>query len=340
MTYSNKVIARLCLGVAASAFLVSGQSQAQITCDPVQYVDRDGNDVIGPKTTTQMVIPNRCTWKSGDAGQECVLNLGYDFGVKIDGWDRGTSGMFSGACDDKGSCDLANEFNNNITITNNDGTFFDWSSSPFDLGAVVVKGGTDANVFTYDPAVNYDTGLYSPINAKNGKMFGVSHATFCWNKQDNPGECYGEETAWAVGNDYNTNGKGSWAMYVDYAACDARDGVVDGTCTTDIRAGGGDGVGTNVGVAVISPSATMAGYVEISITLEDGAIFYYDLGDDVNDENLKVQDYANPPKGNPKIGRFKYKDSLPVGSTDATILAPVNNYYGIHLDVAVLTDCE
>ncbi len=336
MLKSTKRISKLCLGVAISGLLFSSYSFAQITCTPYQYVDRDGNEIYGPPTGLG-VVPELCTGLRGDAGQQCVVSLGYDFGLKVDDWDQNTDGGFSGACDDHGSCELADEFNTTITITGNDGYNFDWDSFPFNIDAVAVKGGTESNLFSYDPSSSSDTDLYAPLNSNNGKMRGVSHAAFCWNKSDNPDSCYEEETAWAVGTGYNSR-RGNWAMFVDYQACDDLDGVRDGNCTTRLRADGGDGIGIDVGTAMFRPAGP--GEVELRISLEGGAIFYYDLADEELDNNLKVQDYASPPKGNPKIGRFDYKISEPIGSTAARLILPANNYYGVHLDVAVLAPCD
>lgn len=299
--------------------LASGVAFGQSVCDIVQP---DGS--VGPATTTQGVIPEYCPeWKTGDVGQECVVNLGYDFGLKVDGWSSSTSGSHRGACDGQGSCSLDPEFDNTVIISNNDGLYFDWTASPFAIGAVVVKGGPEANVFTYDPAALRDTGLYAPINANNNKPFGISHVSFCWNKQD-VNKCYGEETAWAVGSPYNKR-RGNWAMYVEYNG---------DTVVTDVQAGK---KGKDVGDVVIEPSGP--DNVKITVTL-DGAIFYYDLASSIADENLKVQPYDTAPEGNPAPGLFGYKLTLPVGSTEASIIVPAANFYGIHMDVAVTEECS
>jgi hypothetical protein len=158
-------------------------------------------------------------------------------------------------------------------------------------------------------------------------FFNISHASFCWDLQDQ-GLCYQDETAWAVGADYNDKG-GNWAMYVGY----------DGTeKTVDIRADGGDGVGMVAGTVTFSEAVD--GEVTITIELADGWIFYYDLNDDEEDNNIKVQDYANAPKGNPKVGKFDWKAMALVGSTSYTITVDQNNYYGVHLDLAYEVPCE
>ena len=56
-------------------------------------------------------------------------------------------------------------------------------SSPFCIGAVIVKGGKGANVYYYD-GVKYDAGLTSPINP-SGKPADLSNLTFCYVECDN-----------------------------------------------------------------------------------------------------------------------------------------------------------
>ena len=313
--------------IATLLFTMSGMASA-ITCGPVQP---DGT--IGPPTTNVGVVPEYCAdWVTGDAGQECVVNLGYDFGLKVD--EPAIPGeTVTGACDGQGSCDLAPEFDNTIVISQNTGVYIDFSAFPFALGAVVMKGGPDANVFFYDPAQPEDSRLYPPLNANgSGEPVTLSHVSFCWGDR-NSETCYDEETAWAVGEPY-TN-RGSWAMYVDLGTCPS---LIE-PCTFDLRADGGDGVGIDVGTAttLFDP---LTGNVTIAINLTGGAIFYYDLADMAADENLKVQPYDIAPSGNPKIGRFAHKLSVPVGDTEASIVVPLAQYYGIHLDVAVPVACE
>ncbi len=287
---------------------------------------------IGTPTSLFGVIPQYCeNWTSGDAGQECVVNLGYDFGLKLD--DNAPNGYLSGACDGQGSCELGESYNNFMTIFNSDGVYFDWLADPYVLSAVVVKGGNGANVFTYQPGASNDGRLYAPMKVNGDGPRDISHVSFCWNR--NEGRCYQEETAWAVGNAYTP--RGNWAMYVDYFACDEQDGIVDGKCQVDIMAAGGDGIGLDAGYALLE---TDGNTVKISIFLENNFTFYYDLNDSEQDENLKVQGYDSEPKGNPAIGRFADKLSLAVGSTTAELIVPFSPYYGIHLDVAGLGNCN
>jgi hypothetical protein len=67
-----------------------------------------------------------------------------------------------------------------------DGTYVSWTST-FGIGAVIVKGGPDANVYAYNPQAYSGSGLHSPVNA-SGKPAGLSNITFCWNPEPNPGE--------------------------------------------------------------------------------------------------------------------------------------------------------
>ena len=62
------------------------------------------------------------------------------------------------------------------------GKFFDWNttqSSQEAVDAVIVKGGPNANVYSYDEATA-DSGLSAPMNPKNGQPYGLSHISFCY----------------------------------------------------------------------------------------------------------------------------------------------------------------
>jgi hypothetical protein len=67
-----------------------------------------------------------------------------------------------------------------ITISNSDGTYFDWESNDIGIDGVVVKGGPDANGYFYDPAATDGQGLHAPINPNNDQPYGLSHASFCY----------------------------------------------------------------------------------------------------------------------------------------------------------------
>jgi hypothetical protein len=248
-------------------------------------------------------------WTSGDAMSEC-RQTGYYFEYAYKWNEEGEIDPFELEGAPNGTAVFSGQ---TITVSNSNGSTFDWQVDPFPLGAVIVKAGTGAYVFLYEDAFN-DQGLY----AYSGKD--ISHITFCWN--DFEELCYQEETAWATGPRYTQ--RGNWATYTPY--------VPDSTVT--IYAGQTMDAGT------AHFSAAVDGWVEITITLDNGFIFYYDLNDDLEDHNIKIQDYELPPSGNPAIGLFAWKEMAEVGSTQYTITVPENNYYGIHLDVAYSLPCQ
>jgi hypothetical protein len=73
-----------------------------------------------------------------------------------------------------------------ISVTVTDGTYVSWSA-PFGIGAVIVKGSNDANIYEYNPQLTWDSGLAAPPNA-SGDPAGLSNITFCWNPEEDPGQ--------------------------------------------------------------------------------------------------------------------------------------------------------
>lgn len=65
-----------------------------------------------------------------------------------------------------------------VTITVHGSTFDFTTTGDTVVTSVVVKGGPNANLYTYDPAATADTGLHAPINAKNDRPYGLSHLCF------------------------------------------------------------------------------------------------------------------------------------------------------------------
>lgn len=123
-------------------------------------------------------------------------------------------------------------------------------------------------------------------------------------------ECdWQSETAWADGDLYNADGKGNWATYTPYVA----DSIVT------LYAGQTMDAGT------VAFSASDGGNVTITITLNEGWRFA-----DV-DENVKIQDYATAPSGNPSPGLFAHKGDA--AGSPFSITVPLNNYYGVHVNV-------
>jgi LPXTG-motif cell wall-anchored protein len=62
-----------------------------------------------------------------------------------------------------------------------DGPVFDWTSN-IGVDAVFVKGGPGGLLYVYDPEATGDTGLHAPVNPSNGKFFGLSHVSFCYDE--------------------------------------------------------------------------------------------------------------------------------------------------------------
>jgi hypothetical protein len=198
---------------------------------------------------------------------------------------------------------------NTIEIFDNDGSSFNWASE-WPVSCVIVVDGTAANVYCYDEPAYGDTDMSAPTGC-------IDHVTFCYNEPEEC-YCYQGETAWAEGARYVP--RGNWAMYVDYYGVEKTVNIIAAQYV-------------NIGSATFS--APVAGMVTVTINLTGGAIFYGD------DDNLKIQDYdAIPPAKNPAPGRFDWKWYIAAGGTTTVVEVPLNNYYGIHLDVGLPVPCE
>lgn len=137
--------------------------------------------VAAASVTPVLVDP----WKSGDAYFECSqIGSTCDFAWKLD-WDSSNNGVY-------GPLDGGNT----ITISNDDGSTFDWATE-YPVCAVIVKAGTGAYVYWYHGAYS-DTGLVAPYGKE------ISHVTFCYNEPD---MCWKEETAWAQGAPVRDHGQ-------------------------------------------------------------------------------------------------------------------------------------
>jgi hypothetical protein len=182
---------------------------------------------------------------------------------------------------------------NKISVTT-DGTLVAFSAQPDGIGAAIVKGGNDANVYVYNPQALSDSGLASPPNA-SGEPAGLSNLTFCWNPIDQGGnECFADETAWAAGARYVT--RGNWATYTQYPT---------GPVTL--------WAGQTMNAGSVSFSTAVDNVVTIKVTLNEGWRFALQpVGENpdmspIYDNNLKGQDYSVKPSGNPAPGLFLWK---------------------------------
>ena len=124
------------------------------------------------------------------------------------------------------------------------------------------------------------------------------------------------ETAWAANGDvplvYRYTNRGNWATYVAYAG-EAK--------TTTLFAG------QTIPVGEVTFSDPADGIVTIEVTMNEGWEF-----EDVA-ENLKVQDYAAAPSGNPAPGLFDHKKTCDPEENTCSIEVPENNFYGVHVNV-------
>ena len=139
---------------------------------------------IGSAAMASSVIPEPVAipWQSGNAAFECqeatyTTGVSYAYSFKIDNWNSAIDGPHTATFGDGHT--------NTITISNNDGTYFNWTALN-QMGVVIVKGGKAASIFEYERPVSMDAGLVSPNNA-SGKPAAVSHATFCWNANADAG---------------------------------------------------------------------------------------------------------------------------------------------------------
>jgi hypothetical protein len=253
--------------------------------------------------STVAVVPSEPDeFKAGNAAAECAQAGIYQYAFKIDNWSVAVDGPYQ--------ADFSDGHSNAITIANNDGTTFDWSAAPNRIGAVIVKGGPNANIFNYDPQASSDTGLYSPVN-NGGKVPEVSHVTFCWNPE---GEvCFKEESAWSAGTRYVS--KGNWATFTPYSA-----GTVKLFAGQIMEAG------------TVTFSAVEAGKVTITIQLNEGWSFNSE-----KEENVKIQGYNAAPLGNPSPGQFANK--FTEAGTFFSAVVDVASYYGVHVDVRKQVEC-
>lgn len=297
------------------SFVLSGIVVAA-TVDPVFYEMCRGVD-LGAHPD-----PAECLLSTGDAYYECNQIGDHDFakrtGPTSNTWPLVETGTFVQW----------------VTVDMLDGTSFDWSATPNAVGAVIVKSvGTGMkaggyNVYSYDPAVLEDSDLSGvTVEKTTGQTtvehtFDINHITFCW---DVEGVCMQDETAWAEGLEFDPDS--GWAMYVPY----------DGEeLTVDLIAG------QHYDAGDVTFSAPEEGWVTITINLEGDWIFYYDVEDDEQDDNIKIQDYTAEPNENTKTapGLFDWKASADIADVSYTITVPENNFYAVHVDLATGEPCE
>lgn len=304
----------------AAALLFSGATFAQnVASEPVS----DGG-------VTPYVIPGANPGGNRTCAEVGVAFFGnatyYRCWSAQNNYDSDTDSFALGFEDVSGNelCDR-----NLIDVTVTDDTFVSFEAFPDGVGAALIKGGNDTNVYVYEPQVFSDSGLASPPNA-SGDPAGLSNiGGFCWNPlpedRDEDPECYEGETAWSAGSRYTA--RGNWATHTSYSGVEK---------TVVLWAG------QNMDAGDVTFSAPVAGVVTITIQLNEGWRFALNpVGEEggfpVFDNNIKVQHYASAPSGNPAPGLFQWK-TFAEGDF-GEIEVPAANFYGVHVDVEKLVDC-
>jgi len=130
--------------------------------------------------------------------------------------------------------------------------------------------------------------------------------------EEPPAPCYEfvDETAWAFGPNYI--GAKQWAMYVEYYGEEK---------TVDLIAG------KNMVVGTVHFSAPIGESVIITVNLTGDWEFA------PVSENVKIQDYASAPSGNPAVGLFVWKGTATDSDSPFQLAVPWNSFYGVHVDV-------
>jgi hypothetical protein len=208
--------------------------------------------------------------------------------------------------------EFVNSWPSEIEVEVVDGKFVSWSyvgaipTGKCLVMSVIVKGGPNHTVATYEAGINSGSGIAAP-NVGRGNIPDVSNLTFCWNfvdcddDTDLEEECEGkEQTAYA-----GTLGSGSaWWFYIDTQSGETEFPIYAGQKLTD---------GT---VTVINDK----------ITINLGS---WSLQDD--DEAVKVLAYNTLPTSRPPSGGGPGSPRIYAGK-DLEITGNGSRYYVVHLD--------
>jgi len=179
----------------------------------------------------------------------CDLEYG-DFGFKIDGNPIGSGLQFyfidatQNGISTKLTCGINPQPDNAnyITITS-DGYYFSWSST-LGIDAIIVKGGSESNIYVYVPESKGDTQLHAPINPKNSMPYGISHIEFCFDYEldvtKSANTTYTRTYNWTITKDVTPatwelfkgdDGTSQYTVSVDKTGYTDSDWAVNGTIT-------------------------------------------------------------------------------------------------------------
>lgn len=151
---------------------------ALVPASPVSAEDPDPGAPSGDGVEPVFIDgnPSCATLNANNAG---FPNVTSDFGFKINDGTNGTftftnpPGTLTGGA-------LPDPYNS-VTISNSDGTLFNWAAT-LGIDAVIVKGGPNADAFVYIPEDTADTQLHPPVNPNSptGEYYSISHIEFCY----------------------------------------------------------------------------------------------------------------------------------------------------------------
>jgi hypothetical protein len=219
---------------------------------------------------------------------------------------------------------LINEINRYVEVTDTNAGFALAHGDPENENKVILDAHdyekdevipfTYSEDFAYDDFVECGSFTYENIGKVIGDdelVLAEADATLKVNVQ-----ClvFDGETAWAATGEVplqlRYTNRGNWATYVQYAPK-----------TTTLFAG------QTMPVGNVTFGSADDGLVTITVNLNDGWEF-----EDVA-ENLKIQDYATAPSGNPAPGLFAHRKTCDATSNTCSIEVPANNFYGVHVNV-------
>jgi LPXTG-motif cell wall-anchored protein len=144
-----------------------------------------------------------------------------------------------------------------------DGPVLDWTSN-IGVDAVFVKGGPGGTLYVYDPPAEStgDTNLHAPVNPNNGKFYGLSHVSFCYDtEQATTTTTTGETTTTTVGGSTTTT-TGETTTTIGESTT-TTEGAVSTTVTPGgelPRTGSASGPMVGVGAALLAGGAALVGF--------------------------------------------------------------------------------
>jgi LPXTG-motif cell wall-anchored protein len=144
-----------------------------------------------------------------------------------------------------------------------DGPVFDWTSN-IGVDAVFVKGGPNGTLYLYDPPAEStgDTGLHAPVNPNNDKFFGLSHVSFCYDKDQATTTTTGSTTSTTGSTTTTTMGGSTTSTTLGESTTTTAIGAVTTTTPSGElpRTGSTAGPMLGIGAALLVGGAGLVGY--------------------------------------------------------------------------------